>query len=194
MKLDEGHSSCREECGGIASSMTNLLQLPERQPTFTIALKVFNEENCNSGLVWHIYLLTTNDEHLFTGFLLQKGMGAAKKRKWRSHTKSIYGLNPILLIKRIRKYKLNLITKSQIEYGQARYQLIVVRPMIFIPSAVLVTNLLLPPVFAIKELIKSKTPFLLSKFLVLINMEPLDHLRQKPVGCRYKIIAYLHQH
>jgi hypothetical protein len=60
----------------------------ESQPTFTIALKVFSKENCNSGLVWHIYLLTTNDEHLFTGHFAVEWNGAANNRTWQSHTKS----------------------------------------------------------------------------------------------------------
>jgi len=46
-------------------------------------------------------------------------------------------------LKPIEKLMLKLTTKSQIEFGQARYWLIVVQPPIVIPSASLAANLIL---------------------------------------------------
>jgi hypothetical protein len=46
-------------------------------------------------------------------------------------------------LKPIEKLMMKLTTKSQIEFGQARYYLIVVQQPIVIPSASLAANLLL---------------------------------------------------
>jgi hypothetical protein len=53
-------------------------------------------------------------------------------------------------LKPIGKLILKLTTKSQIEFGQARYWLIVVQQPIVIPSASLAANLLLAVAFAAK--------------------------------------------
>lgn len=63
--LLKGHRSCREEWGGTASSMT-ACEATRRALQLQPALKIKVCCCCN-GLA--NYLLTTNDEHRFTGFI-----------------------------------------------------------------------------------------------------------------------------